>query len=378
MIGATSSSTPAASALLQAPPVQADAATATPPSDPAAAPEVGSPESDSSETIARQTPTRVQNTRARRDGELPASMQEDFATLLLANTDGSAVAAAPMKATALPLEEKSADVASGDAGGLPNQLLALLDGSWMKPSPPTEPAIAPAQQGAGAAAALPTNADLAVGMPAAADRRQTPDLGSLVLTAQTDAMAASASGLAVTDASSADSQAAATTSDANSPISSFPAVVPLTANSPAARALMATPVTVPPDPQTGFDDGFGARLVWMAEQRLGHAEIRLNPEHLGPIEVRVQVDGAQVSAEFHSGHAGVRQAIEASLPRLREMLGQHGLQLGQADVGQRQAGSGQPRREGADGHPMAASSASANSRAITPPLRSRGLIDEYA
>jgi flagellar hook-length control protein FliK len=305
-------------------------------------------------------------------------MQGDFATLLLATTDGSAVAAPSMNATAAPLEEKSADVARGDAGGLPDQLLALLDGSWMKPSPPTDPAIAPALQAAGTAATPSNDASLAAALPAAADRRQALGLGSLALASHIDAVAASAPGLAVTDASSGDGLATATTSDANSPLSSFPAVVPLTANSPAARALMAPPVTVPTDPQTGFDDGFGARLVWMAEQRLGHAEIRLNPEHLGPIEVRVQVDGAQVSAEFHSGHAGVRQAIEASLPRLREMLGQHGLLLGQADVGQRQAGSGQARREGADGHPLTGSSARANSGAITPPLRSRGLIDEYA
>lgn len=376
MIGATGSSTPAPSALPQSPPMHADAATATPPSEAAAAPEVGSPASGDSETVARQAAARAQNTGAKQDGGAPAPVQEDFAALLLANTDGGAVAAPSMNATAAPLEEKSADVASGDAGGLPDQLLALLDGSWMKPSPPTEPAIAPALQAVRGAVAAPTAASLAAAVPAAADRRQAPALGSLALASQTDAAAASAAGIALTDASSAEGLATATTSDANSPISSFPAIAPPTPNSPTARALMATPVTVPPDPQTGFDDGFGARLVWMAEQRLGHAEIRLNPEHLGPIEVRVQVDGTQVSAEFHSGHAGVRQAIEASLPRLREMLGQQGLQLGQADVGQRQAGSGQPARRDGDANSTGASPV--NARTPTRQLRSRGLLDEYA
>ena len=133
---------------------------------------------------------------------------------------------------------------------------------------------------------------------------------------------------------------------------------------------------MPADPAQGFDEGFGTRLVWMAEQRLGHAEIRLNPEHVGPIEVRVELDGEQVRAEFHSAHAEVRQAIEASLPRLRELLGQHGLQLGQADVGQGQAGDGQSAR-GNPGTATTDAETSAGSQAATIVQR-RGLLDEYA
>ena len=136
------------------------------------------------------------------------------------------------------------------------------------------------------------------------------------------------------------------------------------------------PLAMPADPAQGFDDGFGTRLVWMAEQRLGHAEIRLNPEHVGPIEVRVELDGEQVRAEFHSAHAEVRQAIEASLPRLRELLGQHGLQLGQADVGQGQAGGGQSAR-GNPGTATTDAETSAGSQAATIVQR-RGLLDEYA
>ena len=126
---------------------------------------------------------------------------------------------------------------------------------------------------------------------------------------------------------------------------------------------------------------FGTRLVWVAEQRLGHAEIRLNPEHLGPIEVRVRLDGEQVRAEFHSAHAEVRQAIETSLPRLRDLLTQHGLQLGQADVGQGQAGG-----DGAAARPQASATRGdeadpgtgerqATAAATT---RLRGLVDAYA
>jgi flagellar hook-length control protein FliK len=115
-----------------------------------------------------------------------------------------------------------------------------------------------------------------------------------------------------------------------------------TAAKASASAASTAAIAVPADPQAGFDDGFGARIAWLAEQRIGHAEIRLNPEHVGPIEVRVEVDGTRVNAQFHSVHAEVRQALEASVPRLRELLGQHGLQLGHADIGQRHGGQRAP------------------------------------
>lgn len=371
MIGATGSATLAPSALPQSPPTQVDAPTATVPADSATAPEAASPEGP--EAAARPAPARA--TGPAREGAPPASVQEDFAALLLASADASAVATAPTNVTTASTDDRSGDVAGSDTGSLPGQLLALLEGAWLKPSSPTDPATTPALPATqpanpAAAAAIPTGITTAI-----ADGKPVPDFAALALASQTAVPAMADAGTGAVDASFADTLATATTSDANGAVSAFPALATSPAIAPAARAMMAAPVSVPADPQAGFDDRFGARLVWMAEQRLGHAEIRLNPEHLGPIEVRIQVDGTQVSAEFQSGHAGVRQAIEASLPRLRDLLGQQGLQLGQADVGERHAGSGQPAREGADGHPVPGSATSGIS---TRSLRSRGLLDEYA
>jgi len=156
---------------------------------------------------------------------------------------------------------------------------------------------------------------------------------------------------------------------------------PLTAN-----AVTATPMSMPAQLDDGFDDSFGTRIAWMAEQKLGHAEIRLNPEHAGPIDVRIQLDGTQVNAAFHSANADVRQALEASLPRLRDLLGQQGLQLGNTDIGQRQQ-SGQQQDQGAAPRSQGqafGSDAFGNGRAtaqasVAPvTVRSRGLLDEYA
>ncbi|TBV73091.1 flagellar hook-length control protein FliK [Pseudoxanthomonas winnipegensis] len=156
---------------------------------------------------------------------------------------------------------------------------------------------------------------------------------------------------------------------------------PLTAN-----AVTATPMSMPAQLDDGFDDSFGTRIAWMAEQKLGHAEIRLNPEHAGPIDVRIQLDGTQVNAAFHSANADVRQALEASLPRLRDLLGQQGLQLGNADIGQRQQSGQQqdqgaaPRSQGQSFGSDAFGNGRATAQASVAPLvvRSRGLLDEYA
>jgi flagellar hook-length control protein FliK len=151
---------------------------------------------------------------------------------------------------------------------------------------------------------------------------------------------------------------------------------------PSAPSAVMPPVQMPTDPDAGFDDALGARVAWAAEQKLGHAEIRLNPEHLGRIDLKIQLDGTRVSAEFASAHADVRQALEATLPKLREMLGQHGLQLGQADVGQRQQNAPQSQGQTAPafGSGFGDEGASANVAASTPApvVRSRGLLDEYA
>ncbi|MFL6587674.1 MAG: flagellar hook-length control protein FliK [Luteimonas sp.] len=170
-------------------------------------------------------------------------------------------------------------------------------------------------------------------------------------------------------------------------LESLPPGVPLAVHGstrgPSAPSTVMPPVQMPTDPDAGFDDALGARVAWAAEQKLGHAEIRLNPEHLGRIDLKIQLDGTRVSAEFASANADVRQALEATLPKLRDMLGQHGLQLGHADVGQRQQNAPQSQGQSASGVSSTGfgdEGASANVAASmpAPALRNRGLLDEYA
>lgn len=129
-----------------------------------------------------------------------------------------------------------------------------------------------------------------------------------------------------------------------------------------------------------FDDAVGARVSWLADQKIGHAHIKITPNVLGPIEVRLQLEGDKVHATFTSAHADVRHALESSLPRLRELLGEHGFQLGNADVGQQQTaqdggrGDGRSEMGGGDGEPALAETTLSPSQLI----RQRGLVDAYA
>ncbi len=78
---------------------------------------------------------------------------------------------------------------------------------------------------------------------------------------------------------------------------------------------------------------FAQKVIWMTTQQHQVAEIRLNPAHLGPVEVMLSITQDQATAQFLSPHLAVREAIEAALPRLKEMMAENGIQLGNVMVG---------------------------------------------
>ncbi|WP_407351616.1 flagellar hook-length control protein FliK [Luteimonas sp. R10] len=144
-----------------------------------------------------------------------------------------------------------------------------------------------------------------------------------------------------------------------------------------APAVLAPPLTPTPDlHRDDFAEAVGTRLHWLADQKIGHAQIRINPHDLGPIEVRLRLDGDRVSADFTSAQLEVRQALEASLPRLRDMLGAQGLQLAHADVGQqaRQDGAAAQQARGIGGGTVPGEDGAPQPAA----LAARGLLDAYA
>lgn len=85
--------------------------------------------------------------------------------------------------------------------------------------------------------------------------------------------------------------------------------------------------------QPKWNDEFAQKIVWLTTQQHQVAEVHLNPAHLGPVEVMLSITQDQATAQFLSPHAAVREAIEEALPRLREMMAENGIQLGDVMVG---------------------------------------------
>ena len=82
----------------------------------------------------------------------------------------------------------------------------------------------------------------------------------------------------------------------------------------------------------GWDQSLGQKVVWMASNAQQSASLILNPPDLGPLQVVLSVSNNEATAQFTAAQPEVRQALEASMPKLREMLGEAGIQLGEASV----------------------------------------------
>ncbi|MCF6354903.1 MAG: flagellar hook-length control protein FliK [Candidatus Polarisedimenticolaceae bacterium] len=92
--------------------------------------------------------------------------------------------------------------------------------------------------------------------------------------------------------------------------------------------------------ERGWDQAMGERILWMVGRQVQSAEVRITPPQLGPVDIRISIRNDQANVTFTAQHGVVREALEASIPRLRDMLNENNLQLANVDVNQRNAGEG--------------------------------------
>lgn len=138
----------------------------------------------------------------------------------------------------------------------------------------------------------------------------------------------------------------------------------------------------------GWDTAFSQRVAWAVTNQHQVAELRLNPPNLGPVEIRITVSNDQATAMFVSPHSSVRDSIEAALPRLREMLGESGLTLGNVNVSsqsfqqqQQQAGQGEEKSNAKHGGlipELALGSALTTHNVSSIAVARNGLVDIFA
>ncbi|MEW6119182.1 MAG: flagellar hook-length control protein FliK [Pseudomonadota bacterium] len=253
-----------------------------------------------------------------------------------------------------PATEVVADPAQA---GLPDTMLALAQQpEWLKPALATtdaDPAdAAPIES---AASATPTDALLQFAVPAGAPatlaagapspagtRSQAGQMPTARIAAQTQATLRDAPAGADLPSALSDkalpaglSQAAESTSAGNAMPNFMTAMTAAQTTqlvATAAAPLQASERLNPPVGTPAWNQALGDRIVWMAAGNQQAATLTLNPPDLGPLQVVVNVSNEQATASFFAAQPEVRQALEAALPRLRDMMQDAGIQLGQATV----------------------------------------------
>lgn len=106
-------------------------------------------------------------------------------------------------------------------------------------------------------------------------------------------------------------------------------------NSPLSSGLGVTGLStsiMAPLQSTGWSQQMTDQVNLMLKGGFQQADIKLNPAHLGPMEIKLSMKDDKASIHFVAQHAPVRDAIDSALPRLREMLEQQGLSLADVDV----------------------------------------------
>ena len=82
----------------------------------------------------------------------------------------------------------------------------------------------------------------------------------------------------------------------------------------------------------------GHEVRILVERGVQGATLRLSPEHLGPVDVRIDIVNDKANVVFGAANADTRAALTDAIPKLREMFAGAGLTLGDAGVRQETPG----------------------------------------
>jgi flagellar hook-length control protein FliK len=257
---------------------------------------------DSSGTFMRLVSGMIQGNTT--GDQLPANLVE-----FLLTGNGGALEGMELETEDTSDVDSEDEDADGDSAG-ELALAAILAGvQAMKPAHPSPPA------GSDAATPIDVSAGRAA-MQALANTTQD------ALTAAIDETASDASALETAPDTSSPSQNSA------APLHHLLSAHKAAEAAPqAASAEVRTPVGAP-----GWADEIGTHLTLMAANGREAASLRLSPEHLGPVEVRISMKDGDTSVVFTAANPETRSALEQSLPRLRELFASQGLVLGDANV----------------------------------------------
>lgn len=157
----------------------------------------------------------------------------------------------------------------------------------------------------------------------------------------------------------------------------------LATSMPAATPPMHSHVS-PPIDSPSFAPALATQVRWLVREGVSQAQIQLNPAEMGPVSVRIVLEGREVRVDFGADAVATRQVLEASLPVLAAAFDDSGLTLTGSSVRDGQSGSPPSHdRHGPRGHGARATTDATHAGtdglpAAARPAAARGLVDLVA
>lgn len=332
-----------------------------------AVPSSGAPTAPNDLDPARHAPTATDPVAAGPRGAVPGGPAA-IAAAGLQGGDSSTDRAAIPRATAAPVESAPDD--------------AALAGPRTGPARARRVDTAPATLAARMAkAACPAQGrDIDAGQPVTAQASREATLSTAQ---QGDASGTAAPAVRPPAPPAADAVAASATSARAPEVAS--AAPAADAPAPATTAAYAEARLSPHPGSPQFAPALGQQIQVFVREGIQHARLHLNPEDMGPISVRISVDGDAAKIMLTAEMATTRQTLEQAMPVLASSLREEGLTLmgggvfeQPRDPGRQATGSGEGTRARAsrDTEPTGIDAAPAADRAV--PRRTLGALDVYA
>lgn len=142
------------------------------------------------------------------------------------------------------------------------------------------------------------------------------------------------------------------------------------------------PTVNTPFGKSGWTQDVAQQLVVMVKDKIQTISLALNPPNLGPLQVVVKIENQVANVQFTSAVPEVQQALRDGLPVLQDLLSQAGVELGQADIGNRQPQRGQKNRQAKQNESSSNNDdefiQSINTANQTGPSHRQGLVNLYA
>lgn len=93
------------------------------------------------------------------------------------------------------------------------------------------------------------------------------------------------------------------------------------------------------------------KVRWMVNSKNATAEIRLDPPDLGGVNIKVNLSGDTAQVNFNVQSAAAKEALDQAAPKLREMLQEQGIELGESVV-QQDSNKGEANEQSSNGEQL--------------------------